>query len=148
ARLDDAIIARRTFLVTLCRRACLDAPKEQLAVCSGNQLKAHSGSMLAQSKFGVLQSFLFASAEYAVVVRLLSVEQVKDNACKLVGRCRDGLSFSKLACDATEDDTIASAVNGLVAAIVRTAYRRSCSNCSSSVQPQASRVSSCTRATF
>src|SRR5262245_47839041 len=83
----------------------IPTPKEQLAVCSGNQLKAHSGSMLAQSKFGVLQSFLFASAEYALVVRLLSVEQVKDNACKLVGRCRDGLSFSKLACDATEELT-------------------------------------------
>src|SRR5262245_63508875 len=46
----------------------IPTPKEQLAVCSGNQLKAHSGSMLAQSKFGVLESFLFASAEYALVV--------------------------------------------------------------------------------
>ena len=62
------------FLVTLCRCTYLEAPKEQLVVRSRNQLKAHSRSMLAQSKFGVLQSFLFASAEYALVVCLLSIE--------------------------------------------------------------------------
>ena len=39
--------------------------------------------MLAHSKFGMLLSFLFASVEYAFVVCLLGIEQVKDNTRKL-----------------------------------------------------------------
>ena len=61
--------------------------------------------MSAQAEFGTLQGALLASLEDAFVISLLCTEQVKHDASEFVCRSGDGLGFSKLAGDTTEELT-------------------------------------------
>ena len=61
--------------------------------------------MSAESEFGTLQGVLLAPLEDAFVISLLCTEQVKHDASELVCRSGDGLGFSKLARDTTEELT-------------------------------------------